>query len=166
MFAPDHLNFHFPLFVTCLHMIVQFCLSSLVLFAFPHLRPAGFFGAKAIPDESPLSAPVDPDERGPRSWFRFNSRNEEIKKRKAGIMTKWVYLTKIFPCGAATGLDIGLGNMSLKFITLTFYSLSSFSHFSAQLVTDISKLCVNRPPLPSSFALPSFSVSKSPPGSS
>ncbi|KAI5802001.1 triose-phosphate transporter family-domain-containing protein [Pyronema domesticum] len=127
MFAPDHLNFHFPLFVTCLHMIVQFCLSSLVLFAFPHLRPAGFFGAKAIPDESPLSAPVDPDERGPRSWFRFNSRNEEIKKRKAGIMTKWVYLTKIFPCGAATGLDIGLGNMSLKFITLTFYTMCKSS---------------------------------------
>ena len=32
------------------------------------------------------------------------------------------YLTRIGPCGAATGLDIGLGNMSLKFITLTFYS--------------------------------------------
>ncbi|ROV94630.1 hypothetical protein VPNG_09216 [Cytospora leucostoma] len=32
------------------------------------------------------------------------------------------YLTRIGPCGAATGLDIGLGNTSLKFITLTFYT--------------------------------------------
>lgn len=37
-------------------------------------------------------------------------------------MTKMFYLTRIGPCGAATGLDIGLGNTSLKFITLTFYS--------------------------------------------
>lgn len=37
-------------------------------------------------------------------------------------MTRTFYLTRIGPCGAATGLDIGLGNMSLKYITLTFYS--------------------------------------------
>lgn len=40
-------------------------------------------------------------------------------------MTKMFYFTRIGPCGMATGLDIGLGNMSLKFISLTFYSLSS-----------------------------------------
>lgn len=39
-------------------------------------------------------------------------------------MTKMFYLTRIAPCGVATGLDIGLGNTSLKFITLTFYSKS------------------------------------------
>lgn len=37
-------------------------------------------------------------------------------------MTKMYYLTRIGPCGLATGLDIGLGNTSLQFITLTFYS--------------------------------------------
>lgn len=37
-------------------------------------------------------------------------------------MTRTFYITRIGPCGAATGLDIGLGNMSLKYITLTFYS--------------------------------------------
>jgi hypothetical protein len=37
-------------------------------------------------------------------------------------MTRMFYITRIGPCGMATGLDIGLGNMSLKFITLTFYS--------------------------------------------
>ncbi|PBP18408.1 triose-phosphate transporter [Diplocarpon rosae] len=68
MFDPQHLDFHFPLFTTCFHMLVQF------------------------------SQP---------------------------LMTRMFYLTRIGPCGMATGLDIGLGNMSLKFITLTFYS--SFS---------------------------------------
>lgn len=38
-------------------------------------------------------------------------------------MSKMFYLTRIAPCGAATGLDIGLGNTSLKFISLTFYSM-------------------------------------------
>ncbi len=41
-------------------------------------------------------------------------------------MTKLFYLTRVGPCGLATGLDIGLGNMSLQFITLTFYSKSHY----------------------------------------
>ena len=43
-------------------------------------------------------------------------------------MTKMFYFTRVGPCGASTGLDIGLGNMSLKFITLTFYSMSVEVH--------------------------------------
>lgn len=33
------------------------------------------------------------------------------------------FLLNVFPCGAATGLDIGLSNTSLKNITLTFYTM-------------------------------------------
>jgi solute carrier family 35 protein C2 len=43
------------------------------------------------------------------------------------LMTKMFYLTRIGPCGVATGLDIGLGNTSLQFITLTFYSKFRFA---------------------------------------
>jgi hypothetical protein len=39
MFAPGHLDFPFPLFVSGLHMAVQFILSGLVLWRFPRLRP-------------------------------------------------------------------------------------------------------------------------------
>lgn len=39
MFAPGHLNFPFPLFVSGLHMVVQFILSGLVLWRFPRFRP-------------------------------------------------------------------------------------------------------------------------------
>jgi hypothetical protein len=39
MFSTGHLDFPFPLFVTSLHMIVQFCLSGLVLWWLPQFRP-------------------------------------------------------------------------------------------------------------------------------
>ncbi|RYP51965.1 hypothetical protein DL768_002761 [Monosporascus sp. mg162] len=60
------------------------------------------------------------------------SRHEAEPERPA--MTKMFYLTRIGPCGAATGLDIGLGNMSLKFITLTFYTMCKSSSLAFVLV--------------------------------
>lgn len=43
------------------------------------------------------------------------------------IMTKMFYLTRLVPCGTATSLDIGLGNMSLKYISLTFLTMCKSS---------------------------------------
>lgn len=100
MFDHDRLNFAFPLFTTSMHMVVQFALSGLVLYFVPSLRP----GYRA--HQSDLGRSRHDDE--PKSYG----------------MTKMFYLTRIGPCGAATGLDIGLGNTSLKFISLTFYSTS------------------------------------------
>lgn len=95
--------FPFPLFTTCIHMVVQFSLASLVLYFLPHMRPGR--------DSS------NPHNNGGR---QIRSDAEEKKP----LMTKMFYFTRIGPCGAATGLDIGLGNMSLKFISMTFYSRS------------------------------------------
>ncbi|MBW0511972.1 hypothetical protein O181_051687 [Austropuccinia psidii MF-1] len=39
MFSSDHYNFHYPLFVSACHMIIQFVLASLVLASFPSIRP-------------------------------------------------------------------------------------------------------------------------------
>ncbi|KAI1493760.1 triose-phosphate transporter family-domain-containing protein [Biscogniauxia mediterranea] len=103
MFDSSQLNFAFPLFTTAMHMLVQFCLSSLVLYFIPSLRPTG----------------------APHSSDLGRSRHEAEPDRP--IMTKMFYLTRIGPCGAATGLDIGLGNTSLKFITLTFYTMCKSS---------------------------------------
>lgn len=97
MFDKDKLNFPFPLFTTAVHMIVQFSLASLTLYFIPSLRP----------------------ENAHRSDLG-QSRHEPDRP----IMSKMFYFTRIAPCGVATGLDIGLGNTSLKFITLTFYSKS------------------------------------------
>ncbi|KAF2274633.1 TPT-domain-containing protein [Westerdykella ornata] len=96
--------FPFPLFSTCLHMVVQFSLASLVLFLIPAFRPRH-------------------DSLNPHS---ASSRSEPVDPKKP-LMSKWFYLTRIGPCGIATGMDIGLGNMSLKFISLTFFTMCKSS---------------------------------------
>merc|ERR1712000_140932 len=50
------------------------------------------------------------------------------------IMSKMFHFTRIGPCGAATGLDIGLGNTSLKFISLTFYTMCKSSSLAFVLM--------------------------------
>jgi solute carrier family 35 protein C2 len=109
MFDPEHLNFHFPLFTTCFHMLVQFCLASVVLFFFPRFRPR--YDSLTNPHNTHSDA----------------DRLQHEEESKKPLMSRMFYFTRIGPCGLATGLDIGLGNMSLKFITLTFYSSSPYS---------------------------------------
>ncbi|KAK1690852.1 triose-phosphate transporter [Colletotrichum godetiae] len=110
MFDENRLNFAFPLFTTACHMLVQFGLASLVLFLIPSLRPSN----------------------GVRNSDLGRSRHESEPDRP--LMTKMFYLTRIGPCGAATGLDIGLGNTSLKFITLTFYTMCKSSSLAFVLI--------------------------------
>lgn len=111
MFSPEHLDFHFPLFTTCVHMLVQFSFAALVLYFLPQFRPRH----DSISNPNNI-AHVTENER-----LRYEA------DEKNPLMTRWFYATRLGPCGMATGLDIGLGNMSLKFISLTFYSQSPYS---------------------------------------
>lgn len=97
MFSPENLNFHFPLFTTSLHMVVQFLLASLVLLIFPSLRPA------------------------------VKNRPDDLNPSDKPLLTPLFYLTRLVPCGTTTSLDIGLGNASLQTITLTFYTMCKSS---------------------------------------
>jgi len=117
MFDPKHLDFHFPLFTTCFHMIVQFTLASLVLFFLPQFRP------RYDSISNPHNTHVSDD----------NAQQHEEDSKKP-LMTRMFYFTRIGPCGMATGLDIGLGNMSLKFITLTFYTMCKSSSLAFVLL--------------------------------
>ncbi|TNY17456.1 triose-phosphate transporter family-domain-containing protein [Rhodotorula diobovata] len=91
MFSADHYNFPYPLFVTSVHMLVQWCLSALTLSVFRSLRP-------------------------------------QTKPRSRD------YATKVAPCGMATGLDIGLSNLSLRTITLSFYTMCKSSSLAFVLI--------------------------------
>ncbi|OQO11645.1 hypothetical protein B0A48_03372 [Cryoendolithus antarcticus] len=108
MFSGKQLNFHFPLFTTSLHMVVQFSLASLVLLIFPRFRPTASHAYTPLDDSTadPLKSPQDSSKP---------------------LMSKTFYLTRIAPCGTATALDIGLGNFSLRFITLTFFTMCKSS---------------------------------------
>ncbi|KAF3014111.1 Triose-phosphate Transporter [Penicillium rubens] len=102
MFSESDVVFPFPLFTTSLHMAVQFSLSVIILWIFPSLRPRQ-------PTRSAATSPLDgPEEPQP-------------------IMSKLFYFTRLVPCGAATSLDVGLGNMSLRFISLTFLTMCKSS---------------------------------------
>ncbi|KAK4128156.1 TPT-domain-containing protein [Parathielavia appendiculata] len=109
MFSPDKLNFRFPMFTTAVHFLVQFSLASLILLLFPSLRP----------------------KNGHRSDLGQSRHGPEPARP---VMTKMFYLTRIGPCGVATGLDIGLGNTSLQFITLTFYTMCKSSSLAFVLL--------------------------------
>ncbi|KAG9228345.1 triose-phosphate transporter family-domain-containing protein [Amylocarpus encephaloides] len=117
MFSSDHLDFHFPLFTTCMHMLVQFSLASCVLYFIPSLRPR----------HDSLSNPNN------TQTAESSSADYEAESKKP-LMTRMFYFTRIGPCGVATGLDIGLGNMSLKFITLTFYTMCKSSSLAFVLM--------------------------------
>lgn len=106
MFSEKHLDFKFPLFTTSMHMIVQFALASLVLYFLPHFRP-GY--------DSVL------DERHAHGTEADRATHDMMEGTKP-LMTRGFYFTRLGPCGMATGLDIGLGNTSLKYISLSFYS--------------------------------------------
>ncbi|KAL8711140.1 MAG: hypothetical protein Q9225_007168 [Loekoesia sp. 1 TL-2023] len=106
MFSQKNLDFHFPLFTTCMHMAVQFLLASTVLYFIPHFRPRAD-GSKHVGGH-------------PAPHHREQPQNKPL-------MTRMFYLTRIGPCGTATGLDIGLGNMSLRFVTLTFFTMCKSS---------------------------------------
>lgn len=92
-------------------MIVQFILTTAVLYFFPRFRPSA---ASSTAQYAKLAQ--DQDEQQPRP-----------PASKQPIMSRMFYLTRIVPCAAATGLDIGLGNMSLKSISLTFYTMCKSS---------------------------------------
>ncbi|KOS21064.1 putative transporter [Escovopsis weberi] len=109
MFDSERLNFAFPLFTTSMHMLVQFGLAALVLYLFPSLRPA----------------------HGHTSDM---GRSRHETETNSSGMTKLFYITRVGPCGAATGLDIGLGNTSLKFISLTFYTMCKSSSLAFVLL--------------------------------
>ncbi|KZO95556.1 TPT-domain-containing protein [Calocera viscosa TUFC12733] len=85
MFSPEHFGFPFPLFVTTVHMIVQWCLAALVRQLFPN------------------------------------------SMKSPGRPSKKEYGQKVLPCAVTTGLDIGLSNLSLKTITLSFYTMCKSS---------------------------------------
>lgn len=99
MFSADHIDFRFPMFATSLHMLVHFALASAVLLIFPSFRPS-----------QPQSATFPNDSRPHKP-----------------LVTPLFYFTRLVPTGSATSLDIGLGNTSLRYITLTFYTMCKSS---------------------------------------
>ncbi|PWN43683.1 TPT-domain-containing protein [Ceraceosorus guamensis] len=97
LFSKKRYGFSYPLFVTSMHMLVQFALSSLLLSLCSSWVPRTRSGKRARP--------------AARDWA-----------------------SKVVPCACATALDIGLSNLSLKTITLTFYTMCKSSNLAFVLI--------------------------------
>lgn len=53
--------------------------------------------------------------------------NPDGSKSSKSLVTPLFYITRLISTGTTTSLDIGLGNTSLRFITLTFYTMCKSS---------------------------------------
>ncbi|KAJ1648810.1 hypothetical protein IWQ61_009902, partial [Dispira simplex] len=56
------------------------------------------------------------------------------KQRPQQTPSPFNYFTKILPCAVATGLDVGLSNLSLQTITLSFYTMCKSSSLAFVLL--------------------------------
>jgi solute carrier family 35 protein C2 len=119
-------GFRRPLLVSATHQFIQFCMSFFVSLFWIKGRPrAGWkrvlgccfprgFTFQAIPSSASQVTQVS----------YVNSAEEGERSAKDDSKDWWAeYLLRCVPTGLATGLDIGLSNASLQFITLTFYTL-------------------------------------------
>ncbi|KAG7904854.1 hypothetical protein KL907_003070 [Ogataea polymorpha] len=95
MFSDPTLNFKFPVIITACHQFVLFWLSCLTLTFWPKFRLNYVDPSKGISSSENLSYFINPK----------------------------VYITKILPCALASAGDIGLGNSSLKYITISLYTM-------------------------------------------
>ncbi|PWN33316.1 TPT-domain-containing protein [Meira miltonrushii] len=100
LFSRKRTNFSYPLFTTSIHMVVQFALSSMVMFFCRRNR-------KIVP------------------------RRRNGKRARPSMQD---YMGKVMPCALATALDIGLSNLSLQTITLTFYTMCKSSNLAFVLL--------------------------------
>lgn len=91
------LDFKYPIFVTSFHQFCLMVLSTIVLWRVPHLRP--------------LVNEVGSDSGAARAFW------QSLKIAPA------VYAMQILPCALASTGDIGLSNVSFKFVSLSLYTM-------------------------------------------
>ena len=93
MFSTEKLNFKYPIIITSFHQLLLTFLSIISLIIFPK--------------------------------FRLNTitNNNSTGEKLNYIIPFKEYIFKILPCSIASAGDIGLGNTSFRFITLSLYTM-------------------------------------------
>ncbi|KAK6461645.1 putative nucleotide sugar transporter [Scheffersomyces coipomensis] len=102
MFGKAGLDFKFPILITSFHQFCLMILSCTVLYFNPSLRPT-----------------VNNYHYQPNSSNRGNLL-QFLRIFQIGGLT---YIKQIFPCSLASAGDIGLSNVSFKFISLSLYTM-------------------------------------------
>ncbi|GME95232.1 unnamed protein product [[Candida] boidinii] len=137
MFGP-HLNFQFPIIITSVHQLILFTLSITCLIIWPKFRlnydyyntiDYNEFKNDDDDDANDDSVTQDDDDDYDDEDSNHPRRNENIETQQpeyvkmSYLLSPKEYMTKILPCSLASAGDIGLGNTSFRFITLSLYTM-------------------------------------------
>ena len=109
------LDFKFPVIVTSFHQFFLMITSGTALWLLPSLRPA-------IDKEQ---IPLPQDEVLNTKTTKF------LSMFKMGVV---VYITNILPCALASAGDLGLSNVSFRFVTLSLYTMLKTSSLMFVLI--------------------------------
>ena len=93
MFSTEKLNFKYPIIITSFHQLLLTFLSIISLIIFPKFK------------------------------LNTNTNNNSTGEKLNYIIPLKEYISKILPCSIASAGDIGLGNTSFRFITLSLYTM-------------------------------------------
>lgn len=108
------LDFKFPIFITSFHQFCLMLLSCGVLYFNPKLRPTVNVSDENANDNLDISTVHSHSTANHESFSSF------LAIFKIEAVT---YLQQIFPCSLASAGDIGLSNVSFKFVSLSLYTM-------------------------------------------
>lgn len=160
MFSEEGLNFNFPVLTTSMHQVIQFLLSMGLLIVTGKFNKPDSKSDRE--DYEMLSTNNNDRSRGSevqQEVEHFKDIDDEgsdddlelMSSSSATVATTvssrssfqkkldWfkLYLISIVPCAFATANDIGMGNVSLRFVTLTFYTMVKSSSLAWVLLFGI-----------------------------
>lgn len=135
MFSETGLDFNFPILTTSGHQLVQFLLASGVLFFTGKLGKSNKRYERLADDD--ISDPIIAKDYDDDSSEVIRMETEPLDMgveeniitsrpiNKTQTRLDWlkVYFISVVPCALASASDIGMGNVSFRFVTLTFYTM-------------------------------------------
>lgn len=149
MFSENGLNFNFPILTTSGHQLVQFLLSSgVLLIAGRFKRPQNYRPLEDLEAETggliqPNKNNEDPSEDSEILLMtpEYDGADQDTTAPPVIRDSRWewfkMYLKSIVPCAIASAGDIGMGNVSFRFVTLTFYTMVKSSSLAWVLLFGI-----------------------------
>lgn len=138
MFSENGLNFNFPVLTTSGHQFVQYLLATGLLLITGKLNKENNF--QKLDDFETLNLRAkDEDEEETTRMVGETTSEEPTQGPRVESRWEWfkLYLISIVPCAIASASDIGMGNVSLRFVTLTFYTMVKSSSLAWVLLFGI-----------------------------
>lgn len=144
MFDKGNLNLPFPIIITSFHQLTLFWLSFGLIYFIPSLRPPPQAQQQQqqqllnnnTGDSEDINDVNAPLQNGPglEAATPMISPRDRFFRISDYLMSRKLYLVSIVPCALASSGDIGCGNVSFRFITLSLYTMIKSSSIAFVLI--------------------------------